>query len=281
MPKRPTFSQRQGIVPLTPAFQLNSISDVLRNRLWTLLLEHLFDNVTFYGSRHGHTKYSSRYLIIRAFWDTYFGSSVDTIPEFWGVALKEIRDWFFKAEWNAVLDLVDFIGIHLDKEEKTYFYNSANQILEQENSAFRFIEESLAPITDKNEIEALEHALRFQDKWTPVSTHLSTALGLLSAKTNPDFRNSIKESISAVESASRLLTSDPKATLGEAIKLLERGGNLHPALTKALSALYGYTSDEDGIRHSMLDDPQLTYLDAKFMLVICSAFCNRLRGNAA
>ena len=49
----------------------------------------------------------------------------------------------------------------------------------------------------------------------------------------------------------------------------------------SLSSLYGYTSDADGIRHAMLDEPSLSFTDAKFMLVVCTAFVNYLTGKLA
>lgn len=46
----------------------------------------------------------------------------------------------------------------------------------------------------------------------------------------------------------------------------------------AFAALYGYTSDSGGIRHSLLeDDISVSFEDAKFMLVSCSAFINYLK----
>jgi len=56
---------------------------------------------------------------------------------------------------------------------------------------------------------------------------------------------------------------------------------LHGALKSALLSLYGYTSDENGIRHAMLDEPDLEFAEAKFMLVACSAFANYIVGKAA
>jgi hypothetical protein len=45
---------------------------------------------------------------------------------------------------------------------------------------------------------------------------------------------------------------------------------------QALLKLYGFTSDEGGIRHALLEETSLSYADAKFMLVLCSAFTNFL-----
>lgn len=91
---------------------------------------------------------------------------------------------------------------------------------------------------------------------------------------SPDFRNSIKESISAIESLCRELEGNQTAKLGAALNALEKKGVLHPALKSAFSALYGYTSDAGGIRHALLNESKLTNADARFMLVSCSAFIN-------
>jgi hypothetical protein len=63
-------------------------------------------------------------------------------------------------------------------------------------------------------------------------------------------------------------------TLGQLIKILEKKIGLHPALSSAFSKLYGYTSDEDGIRHAILELNKIEFEDAKFFLVVCSAFIN-------
>src|SRR5207253_6756654 len=118
---------------------------------------------------------------------------------------------------------------------------------------------------------------------TPVAgarAHLSSALGLLADRKKPDYRNSIKESVSAVEAVCRAVTDNNKATLGDALKAVQSKVGLHAALKAAFSSLYGYTSDADGIRHAMLDEPNLAFADAKFMLVACSGFVNYIVGKA-
>jgi hypothetical protein len=90
----------------------------------------------------------------------------------------------------------------------------------------------------------------------------------------PDYRNSIKESISAVESLVKVTAGSDKGTLGQLTKKLEVDIQLHPALTAAFSSLYGYASDEGGIRHALMDSDSIAFEDAKFFLVVCSAFVN-------
>jgi hypothetical protein len=115
----------------------------------------------------------------------------------------------------------------------------------------------------------------------PVNAHLKKALDLLSDRKKPDYRNSIKESISAVEAICNLITSNTKATLGQALKEIEEKAKLHSALKKAFNSLYGYTSDAEGIRHALLDESSLDFEDAKFMLVSCSGFINYLKVKAS
>jgi hypothetical protein len=58
-------------------------------------------------------------------------------------------------------------------------------------------------------------------------------------------------------------------------KLASRIG-MHSAMQAALSKLFSYTSDEDGVRHAIVDAPGVDFAEAKFLLVACSAFVNYL-----
>lgn len=150
-----------------------------------------------------------------------------------------------------------------------------NKILARENSAYRFISGKITPITSNDEIEEIEKAVSAPDNYAGARTHLQTSLGHLTDRENPDYRNSIKESISAVESLTKKLVGDDKATLGQALKILETKHNLHASLKSAFMTLYGYTSDAGGIRHALLDNTTApSKADARFMLICCSAFIN-------
>ena len=70
------------------------------------------------------------------------------------------------------------------------------------------------------------------------------------------------------------------STLSEALKELKKRVEIHPAFERSLHTLYGYTSDEGGVRHSLLESSTISFSDAKFMLVTCSAFANYLVGKA-
>jgi hypothetical protein len=149
--------------------------------------------------------------------------------------------------------------------------------MKRELSGYRFVDGKIARITSEEEIISVEEAIDVGDQFKPVSLHIKQALDLFADRKSPDYRNSIKESISAVESMCKLITGDDKATLGTVLKRLEDKVGLHRALKKAFDSLYGYTSDEGGIRHALLEESDLKSEDAYFMLVTCSAFINYLK----
>jgi hypothetical protein len=158
---------------------------------------------------------------------------------------------------------------------------TCNNYLERESSGYRFVGDHMAPITNEHEIKAVEDAEQWDESpLAPVSHHVRAAVKLLSDRQHSDYRNSIKESISAVESACKLLSNEPGGGLDKAIGKLKGKVEIHPAMIQGFLKLYGYTSDKDGIRHAMMEENDSDYEDAKYMLVSCSAFVNYLVGKA-
>ena len=206
---------------------------------------------------------------------------MDALPIFKSVysnqksAYKVFKEYFFTCKWFEVYDFIEFLLQDTDTLLFDSGIQSINTVLEMENAAYRIVGSEVVEMTDTNEIAAIEDALNHPD--APVRAHIQTALAMLSDRKSPDYRNSIKESISAVEATCRLVTSMKTATLGDALKKVT---DLHPALQKGFLALYGFTSDASGIRHSLLEESNLTYADAKFMLAACSSFVSYLRSSA-
>jgi hypothetical protein len=275
------FSQRIGKTLVRQTIQIESIDQSLANRLWNNILSDFFDRI---GSL---IKTSSEYRKINAckeIWKDFFGDRLDEIPKnrFGGVyingVLQIIKDWFFKVQWFEKYDLIEFISI-LDAEiYRTGFAEKCNNTLRLESAGYRIINNKIVQITAEEEVAEIQEALDASSVFKTVETHLKTSLDYISNRENPDYRNSIKESISAVESLCIIITGDKNATLGNALKQIERKYKIHNALKNAFSALYGYTSDSGGIRHSLLeDDIEVTLEEAKFMLITCSAFINYLR----
>ena len=79
----------------------------------------------------------------------------------------------------------------------------------------------------------------------------------------------MKEAISAVECLCKLITKTDKGTLGQLLTAIEASGGvkLHKAQVEAFKQLYNYTSDSEGMRHALKEEPTVDVEDAKFMLV--------------
>ena len=186
-----------------------------------------------------------------------------------------------ECSWNEVYDFIEFSIQNCPEDCADSFCVACNAVLERENAAYRLVAREVTEITSPEEIDAIECAIADSSRCAGVHAHLRQALSHLSDRKSPDYRNSIKESISAVEALCQRITSDANATLGKALKAIEPQIELHPALREAFSKLYGYTSDADGIRHAMMEEPSLSHADAQFMLVVCSAFVSLVLGKCA
>lgn len=278
------FSERYGYKPIREIIQIDSIDEPLRNGLWSLLKIHCWDHVQrssgiyggYYLDDFGNEEIR---VLCERLWFNYFKKPLDQLSDDWRKVLSQLREYYYSCEWYAVYDFIEFVANNYERcHFKDQFMHSCNHILEKEMSGYRFVEGVITRITEEQEILEIEQALGAIRG--PVSQHLRRSLELLSDRNSPDFRNSIKESISAVESLVAITLGGDKGTLGQLLKRLEEEINLHPALKSAFSSLYGYTSDEGGIRHALLETENVDFSDAKFMLVVCSAFINFVKGKA-
>lgn len=282
-----SFSKRMGLIK-SKRIQLDRIDNDLKNSLWNAFIIS-FDVLT----------QVSKFKILKRVWVNFLKKAIDTIPHQEGIlgkslkekkALVALREEYNRFRWNRVYDFVEYINQELLREvEKASernkvryqkalinFKENITNFMKIENSAYRLVGNQIIPITNESEIDEIEQVLK--SPFEVVSIHIEKSMKLLSDKENPDYPNSIKESISAIEALCKIITEKKKITLGQALKKLEKDDklNLHPALSKAFQNIYGYTSDASGIRHALSDKEEILLEDANFMLIACSAFANYL-----
>jgi len=262
------FSERAGLVPVKLDLQVEAMSDALRNRLWNVLQLTLWNSFQYETLEISENAELKRLCIL--LWNDYFKDPIDTIPAYRSDAIGIIRERFFSCEWYEVYDIVDFLAGTFRYDNASYIHK-CNLVLEEELSAYRFVAGKIIQTSAKQDVDAIEAAImQTVTPFPTVAQHLRAAISLFSKKPNPDYRNTIKESISAVEALCGAITGEAHASLGQALKVLDVP--VHPALRSAFEKLYGYASDADGIRHALMDEQQLRQEDALFMLVACSAF---------
>ena len=230
------FSERYGYKPVKEVFQIESMDKDLRNGIWSVLHVFIWSTEQSRSAGYGYNEFSSKsnpelFPLCQTLWLSYFKQPIDELGSDWGEVLPKLRNYFFACKWYEVYDFLDFVATNYRQHQfQEQFCKACNGLFEREMSAYRFVNGRIARLTDNHEIAAIEQAL--ESKVGPVRTHIQRALELLSDKSSPDYRNSIKESISAVESLVAQVSGVDNGTLGQLIKKLEQEIDLHPRITR-------------------------------------------------
>lgn len=192
---------------------------------------------------------------------------------------KETNTFFSKtlqrSPFNRFLDLVEIVVN--DRDGTALAENIAN-LFEEHAAAYR-LDRSRRPYQlvprssmEQGETTSLAVETLHEAGMDGASSHLAEAASHINAQ---QYADAIADSIHAVESVARIIDPRAKTTLGPALTSLQEAAILkHPALTNAFKQLYGYTSDERGIRHSLLDKdaPDVDLDLAVFMYGACASF---------
>lgn len=279
------FSERYGYVKPTDVLKRGGLDREGATALCNCY-DHLAKWLNLYDVDN-HSSYDESYTEMEeAIWCFFMNQRRD---DFYGFnshkivateyILSDSNEWFLK------FDLIEF-SLRVLKSQSPQgdrrfdsivhaFTNLLNSTFRRLNYAYRVVDDLIVEITDEEEIKTIETAIQ---QTSSTGIHLSSALKHLSDRPNPDYRNSVKESISAVEALCREITG--MNTLGESLKKLENSGIKIPTFLKSgFEKLYVYTNDEKtGIRHALMTDADVPqYDEAKFMLVACGAFINYLQ----
>ncbi|MEJ5966297.1 AbiJ-NTD4 domain-containing protein [Flavonifractor porci] len=264
------FSQRNAYVEKT--IRLETVDRKLKQRIISAFLKHEFNSYessdwSYYGDEIHD-------LIIKIGAPNQF-SSLETVKQ---QNIINLQNYLMESsEWYKIFDFIEYYLECVSTTKVDEVTSVINRILEEESYGYRVLDKQVIPITNVQELSTIHEA--HSTLFDSVNKHFSKALDLYADRTEPDYENSIKESISAVEAMCCIITGETgsQATLGKTIKKLkDKGIHIHPAMESAFSSLYGYTSDEDGIRHGSIGFTNAPAEDAKYMLVSCSAFVNYL-----
>lgn len=284
MAKTFSFSERNGYIKVPNVMQTKGMSNDLRNDIFNVMVAYIV--VTFFDTDHyvrrGETDslysslysraYSEKYKsFFKSFYANILRQKITEIPLDNNRAWTVFENYFDNAEWHEIYSLQEWFIKHFVTEDKLYkkFAENLNGVLEKNLSGYRLINNLIVPITDENELAEIAEAM--QIKQVGIQQQLKDALQQLRDK---NYRGSVKESISAVETFVRTKTG--KTTSGAALSELEKF-SIPNSLKQGFDKIYGWTCGPDGVRHAIMDNAQdVTLAEAKFMLVACSAFLNYL-----
>lgn len=270
----PTFSQRHGLREVPGPPQLEEISPQARNNLWGALWKQIRGSAAaeFSGYQLGGPwppvlASVHQHLLNRPLDD--FSARLDDWQEV-------CRTTLLRGPYHQCFDLLEMVVRHPNcplafvEEIKEIFLHQLAYRIDTTSIP------TIVPAATEQEGDALIGAIQNLDGGglAGAATHLRQAGERIR---DQDWAGSVRESIHAVESVAKRVAPGDADTLGKALAALKRQEGLHTALKKGFGALYGYTADEQGIRHALLEDEsRVTQDEAIYMIGSCAAFCSYL-----
>jgi hypothetical protein len=274
--KKLSFEEAEGLKPVPSQLKRGEISQKFRAVLWAELHSEL--------ERHRIPASGGSYLndpweiILKDAHVHRDNGAVDDFPRHYADIVHELKLKIMGGGWWEVLGFLEFVLKHPSCPDD--IAARLDSIMAYCHLGYRVFDHVvICPITTDAERESIEKA--FADltnaKFHGARAHLRKAAEQLMAGHYPD---SIRESIHAVEATAR--TVEPSGALSSALGKLEGKAKIHPAMKRGFVSLYGYTSDEKGIRHPLLDDGDANAdeTDALFMIGACAAFVSYLINKA-
>lgn len=267
----PTFSERHGYTA-EKAIQLRSMDSALRTCLWNFIDMQFFQTEEAYFSQDAQLHVDAKIL-----YDGFHKKAVRSIPFEIENFVKQELKWFTNSEWHEAYSYCEFLlSTLISNNDAKNVHSTFNYVLEREKSGYRLIGGLITPIIEQEQLEEIQTALDSPHEFRAASKHIKTALEFYADRKTPDYRNSVKESISAIEAVAKIISGKESAVLTDALKVVDAKHPMHPAFKQAVDKLYGYTSDAKGVRHALIDETAIDEADARFMIVACSAFVSYL-----
>lgn len=267
------FSQRTGLEPIPPQLSLGEVSVELRRLIYYYISLEI-DRETYEG--YGPAGFTDKWKrVARDLHVLFFKQSVDSFNHGAYENKKRLKIFVEHADLGQLFNLVEFMVQHqgcsgeLKRELAEAFVVA--------RAAYRiFGDKHIAAIGTEEQAEAFERAIA-DAEGTNAAAARKQLIAAGVALRNADWAGCVRESIHAVEAVAVRLAQGTN-TLGAALRELEQRGHLHGSLKAALGALYGYSSDEEGVRHALVfgNEAQVDEADALFMLGACASFVSYL-----
>lgn len=274
--KRKLYSERNGYKSISEVMIVKDIPTSLQNAIcscYDRLRSYMRVNLSSESYYYDMQRYIWAKFLNKRESEYAYGNNTITL-------FIENRAYQWYEKFDIIEESLSYLRMFDDNNRYhiscfNYLKNDLNSEFERLNVGHRIVDEYIIDIISDEEIASVETVVAKSDD--QVRGHIQNAIMLYSQRPDADYRNSIKESISAVEAFCRKKTGEN--TLGKALKKLEESGMpIHPRLKSAFEQLYAYTNDGNtGIRHALIEVEYVpSNAEALFMLVSCSALINYL-----
>ena len=269
------FGEREGATKIPGQLQCGELTPELRSLLWAVTFASLKKSIKYppvsgyaFFSRPWNALLKTRHVFI-------LHKPIDEFSPECRYHVDPLKQLFFRGTYIEVFEFLEFV---MGAKDCPYgFADKITGALRHARAAYIVVEKRVIfPTATEEEATALEGAFdELQgESFAGARSHLLNAGEELN---RGEYANSVRESIHAVESISRAIVPGAKA-LAPALSALEERAHLHGALKKAFGALYGFTCEEQGVRHPLLDknEAEVDRESAVFMLGACASFVSYL-----
>ena len=205
----------------------------------------------------------------------YLQNPSDEFDQDFQLHCNRIKELILNGEYNRVIDFLEYV-LRSPFSTLKGLRRDIALVLEECLCAYMIVEDreglSIVPTSLPEQKESIEEAFKSltAEPFKAARKHLMKSAECIKSG---DPHGSIRESIHAVESVARRLDAGAATSLKPALDALSKKITLHPAFKKGIEILYGYTSDEGGIRHADVDNKtSVDKEDALFMFGACAAF---------
>lgn len=243
-----------------------------RTRLWNVLYESFQIDPFFPGLDEPWLQ-----ILFDVHCD-YFALPADEWDSCLSTIINQYRNFFQRKTFREVFDLL--IILMQDSRCPSEFITNVATLFDEERLAYSVVvdpEVTIIPTATMQEGRVISTALKETSTFglKGANSHLTLAGRAINDR---NWAESIRNSISAVESVVRQIDPNASKSLTSALISIKKSHRLHPALGDAFQKLYGYTSDEKGVRHALLDESiaRVDAAEALFMLGACAAFVSYL-----
>ena len=277
-PSTLSFSQSHGYGEIPSPLKLEDLPSEARTKLWNTLYGHLAECL-YEDEDVGGVLISTPWnRILRAKHLHFDLLGMDEWSPLYHDAGHQLRDQIKTMRFNRVFDLIHFILRHPEcpptvaPSMKKAFSDSRLAYAIDENDP-----PTIIPAATREEgrvfLESMGRLLAAGLGGS--AAHLRKACDCINEN---DWAGSIRESIHAVESVARQIAPNKTDTFTQALNSIEKCGPLHHNLKRGFQHLYWYASDEQGIRHALLnrEEASVSMDEAVFMLGACASFASYL-----
>lgn len=206
-------------------------------------------------------------------------------------AIEVLRNLVMNIPWYRFYDTVETVAeriIYIDDEDNftqsrknesvsfSAYRQRVNELFSDYNVDWKMnesgqLELPLPPFLEEK-VKSTEE--RLADQFAPARMHFRKARGF-ALGSHRDAENSIKESISAIESICKTFYPDA-STLGDALKMMRKDGSVSSMLITIVEKFYAYANAEPAVRHGSNKDSAVLEHDAELALHFAAAFIRTL-----